>query len=111
MKEVAFLGSSLADLRSFPDSVRQRAGYQLRRIQGGKEPTDWKPMRNIGKGVLEIRIREEGDAFRVIYIAKFEEAVYVLHAFQKKSQKTSKRDLEIIKTRFKQFEKARNGNG
>ena len=72
-----------------------RAGYQLGRVQAGKEPADWKPMPSVGLGVNEIRVREDSGAFRVIYVAKFEEAVYVLHAFQKKAQKTPKHDMTL----------------
>lgn len=91
---------------SFPDEARREAGYQLGFVQLGFEPADWKPMRNIGQGVREIRIHVAGE-FRVLYIAKYEEAVYVLHAFQKKSQKTSKRDVDISKTRFRELERER----
>ncbi|OGA42400.1 MAG: hypothetical protein A3G24_22140, partial [Betaproteobacteria bacterium RIFCSPLOWO2_12_FULL_62_13] len=76
------------------------AGYQLEKVQAGREPADWKPMPSIGVGVNEIRVRE-GGAFRVIYVAKFSEAVYVLHAFQKKSRKTAKPDIELARKRFR----------
>lgn len=79
--------------------AKREAGYQLERVQAGKEPADWKPMPSIGLGVNEIRVRE-GGAFRVIYLAKFQEAVYVLHAFQKKSRKTAKADIELARRRF-----------
>ena len=102
MKPVAWLGDSLERVREFPDAAKHDAGYQLERVQAGKEPADWKPMPSVGLGVNEIRVRE-GGAFRVIYVAKFPEAVYVLHAFQKKTQATSRRDIEIARKRFAQL--------
>lgn len=86
-KDVVFLGSSLADLRGFPDTARREAGYQLDRVQQGLDPTDSKPMNTVGAGVREIRIWVEG-AFRVIFVAKFEEAVYVLHALRENPRDT-----------------------
>lgn len=83
-KPVEFCGSALDDLRDFPLSARREAGYQIDKVQHGEEPDDWKPMKNVGAGVQEIRIRDEAGAFRVIYIAKLKNAVYVLHCFQKK---------------------------
>lgn len=99
-------GSSYKDLLSFPDESRREVGYQLGFVQLGFEPCDWKPMSSIGQGVKEIRIHVEGE-FRVLYIAKYEEAIYVLHAFQKKTQKTPKRDIDIAKTRFRELERER----
>lgn len=99
-KEVEFRGSALDDLRAFPQSARREAGYQLDRVQQGLDPGDWKPMRTIGAGVREIRIKDAG-AFRLVYVAKFEEAVFVLHCFQKKSQKTRKEDLALATSRYK----------
>jgi len=101
-KLIQWLGDSLDQVRTFPANVRREAGYQLERVQGGKEPSDWKPMPSIGLGVNEIRVRE-GSAFRVIYVAKFPESIYVLHAFQKKSQKTAGTDVELAKARFKRL--------
>lgn len=100
MKVLKFRGSALNDLRSFPQSARREAGYQLDKVQNGQAPTDWKPMVTIGNGVQEIRIRDDAGAFRVIYVAKFADGVYVLHCFQKKTQKTSKRDLEMATKRY-----------
>ena len=99
MKPVYWQGDSLERIREFPDEAKREAGYQIERVQAGKEPADWKPMPSIGFGVNEIRVRE-GGAFRVIYLAKFQEAVYVLHAFQKKSRKTTKADIELARRRF-----------
>ncbi len=100
MKEIEFLGDSLKAISEFPKGARQNAGRQLERVQRGQAPLDFKPMPEIGKGVEEIRIREEAGAFRVIYTARMPDAVYVLHAFQKKTQTTSKRDIEIARLRF-----------
>ena len=94
VKPVTFQGDSLDRLRDFPTDVRQQAGQELYRVQMGRDPIDWKPMQTIGAGVREIRLRDASGAFRVIYVAAFADAVHVLHAFQKKSQKTARRDPE-----------------
>ena len=94
-KPVEFRGSSLDDLRAFPLAAKREAGHQLDQVQNGQEPDDWKPMNTVGQGVKEIRIRDAAGAFRVIYVAKFADAVYVLHCFQKKTGKTSKADLDL----------------
>ena len=103
MKPVSFLGDSLDEVRSFPDDARRDAGFQIGRLQLGLDPNDWKPMKTVGPGVSEIRVREASGAYRVIYIATLEDAVYVLHAFRKKTQATSKRDLDLATTRFKEL--------
>lgn len=100
-KLIEFRGRSLQDLRDFPLEARREAGHQLDQVQNGLEPDDWKPMRSIGPGVREIRIREANGAFRVIYIASLAERIYVLHCFQKKSEKTSKADMELASRRFR----------
>ena len=100
MKSVHFVGTSRDDLRQFPDSAQETAGFQLFKVQQGKEPDDWKPMPTVGPGVQEIRVRDERGAFRVFYVAKFEEAVYVLHVFQKRSHKTARADLDLSKSRY-----------
>lgn len=102
-KDLLWRGSSYKDLLSFPDEARREAGYQLGFIQLGFEPSDWKPMSSIGLGVKEIRIHVKGE-FRVLYIAKYKEMIYVLHAFQKKSQKTPNRDMDIAKTRLRELQ-------
>lgn len=107
MKPVRFLGDSLKCLRDFPEDAKQDAGYQLDKVQRGEQPDDFKPMSSIGKGVEEIRIRDESGIHRVVYAARFSEAVYVLHAFQKKSQATTKRDLEIVRERYAQLIRGR----
>jgi phage-related protein len=104
-KPIEFKGSSRDDLRDFPLTARREAGYQLDQVQHGHEPDDWKPMPSIGPGVQEIRIRDAAGAFRVVYIAKFPEAVYVLHCFQKKTQQTRKQDLELAQTRYRELRK------
>jgi phage-related protein len=100
-KPIDFLGSSLDDLRAFPLEAKREAGHQLDQVQNGQEPDDWKPMNTVGQGVKEIRIRDTAGAFRVIYIAKFADAVYVLHCFQKKTEKTSKTDLDLAAKRYR----------
>ncbi len=103
MKELVFLGDSLERLREFPETARKEAGVQLHKVQQGFEPSDWKPMTTVGQGVREIRIREDAGAFRVLYIAKIGEVVYVLHSFQKKTQQTAKRDLDLAAARLRQI--------
>ena len=97
-----FVGSSLDDLRDFPDEARRGAGFELRAVQNGLEPSDWKPIRAVGPGVREIRIYVLGE-WRVIYVAQRNDAVYVLHAFQKKSRKTSRQDIELARQRYRQI--------
>lgn len=103
MKPVRFLGDSLKCLRDFPEDARNEAGYQLDMVQRGEQPDDFKAMPAVGRGVEEIRVTGEGGAYRVIYVARRAEAVYVLHAFQKKTQTTSRRDIDIARKRFAQI--------
>lgn len=105
MKPVSFQGNSLTALRAFPQSARRMAGLQLDRMQRGLDPGNWKPMPTVGAGVREIRVRDAAGAFRVLYVAQFEQAVYVLHCFQKKSAKTSRSDIEIGQQRFRELVK------
>ena len=100
-KTIKWVGSSLEDLRDFPPLAKQRAGYQLQSLEQGDEPDDWKPMPSVGKGVQEIRIACDQGAFRVFYVVNRPEAIYVLHAFRKTTQKTEKRDLDLGKARYK----------
>jgi phage-related protein len=100
-KPVIFIGSAQDDLRAFPASARREAGFQLDQVQHGMDADDWKPMAAIGSGVREIRIRDVTGAFRVLYVAKFADAVYVLHCFQKKTEKTSKPDLDLAGKRYR----------
>jgi phage-related protein len=102
LKPINWLGDSRKAVSEFSDDARRDAGFQLDRVQRGKEPHDWKPMNAIGSGVREIRIHEENE-YRVLYIAKFAEAVYVLHAFTKKTQQTRKEDLELAAQRYRQL--------
>lgn len=104
MKNVQWLGSSRSDLRTFPDAIQAEVGLQLFYLQQGKRPDDWKPMPTVGKGAEEIRVRDSTGAFRVIYYARRAEDIYVLHAFQKKSQQTSLQDLRVAKTRLLEIE-------
>ena len=107
MKPIRFAGDALAGLRAFPQAVRHDAGYQLHRIQCGEQPDDFKPMPDIGKGVEELRVRDAAGAYRVIYTARLADAVYVLHAFQKKTQRTATADIELARKRFKQVTRER----
>ena len=100
MKNIVWRGTSKADWSAFPATVQDDGGYQLDKIQRGEEPSDWKPVPAIGAGVRELRIRDEAGAFRVIYLATRPEGIYVLHAFQKKTQKTVKADLDLATRRF-----------
>lgn len=100
MKDLEFLGNTLDTIKDFPEATRREAGYQLGKVQDGIDPSDWKPMTSIGSGVKEIRIQKEGQ-YRVIYIAKLSDAVYVLHAFEKKTQKTNQHDIDMAKTALK----------
>jgi phage-related protein len=102
MKDIQFCGRSLEILRGFPAVAKREAGYQLDRTQHGLDPIDWKPMPSIGSGVREIRIKHEGQ-YRVIYVAKLADTVYVLHAFQKKTRKTRKQDIDAAKQTLKQL--------
>lgn len=99
-KPLFWLGSSRSDLKAFPLDARRVAGFQLRRVQQGLEPNDWKPMPTVGPGVREVRIHT-GLEHRVFYVAKFTEGVYVLHAFEKRTRKTPKRELELARDRFR----------
>ncbi len=105
-KPLVWLGSSLDDLRAFPDDARQEAGFQLRRVQKGLPPADWKPMATVGPGVIEIRIHTAQE-YRVFYVAKFSEAVYVLHAFNKRTQKTLQRDIQLAQRRYSELMQTR----
>jgi phage-related protein len=111
LKPVHFVGTSREDIRELPDSAQETAGFQLFKVQQGKEPDDWKPMPTVGSGVQELRVRDESGAYRVFYVAKFEEAVYVLHVFEKRSQKTARTDLDLGKSRYADLLKWRREEG
>ncbi|WP_052134815.1 type II toxin-antitoxin system RelE/ParE family toxin [Collimonas arenae] len=100
VKPVCFLGDSLKRLREFPEDARQDTGYQLDKVQRGKQPDDFKPMPSIGKGVEEIRVRDLSGIYRIVYTTRLVDTVYVLHAFQKKTQATPKSDIELARSRL-----------
>jgi phage-related protein len=104
VKPIIWLGDSLERVRDFPEDARRELGYQLHRVQAGAEPADWKPMAGMGHGVHELRVRA-GGAFRAIYVAKLPHAIYVVHAFQKKSAKTARMDLELARRRIAELSK------
>jgi phage-related protein len=99
-KPLQFLGNSYGALCEFPKEVRRMMGGELLLVQLGSMPTDFKPMPSVGKGAYEIRVRRDG-AWRVIYVAKFEAAVYVLHAFQKTTQQTAREDIDLATKRYR----------
>lgn len=99
-KTIVWMGSSLEDVLAFPLTVRKEVGYQLHRVQYGIEPRDWKPFSEVGAGVNEIRVRDISGIYRVMYVAKFDEAIYVLHSFQKKTPLTDKHDKDIARMRY-----------
>ena len=101
------MGSSLDDLREFPRSARRETGFQLDKVQNGEDADDWKPIPTVGSGVHEIRVRDEAGAFRLMYVAKFPEAVYVLHAFQKQTRTTARKDLVLAKDRYQEVQMRR----
>ncbi|HXZ00395.1 MAG TPA: type II toxin-antitoxin system RelE/ParE family toxin [Stellaceae bacterium] len=105
LKRVTFHGDSLDCLRDFPEDARREAGYELYRVQNGLDPNDWKTMSTIGAGVREIRVRDASGSYRVIYIATFADAIHVLHAFEKRTRKTARRDLELAAARLRQLKR------
>lgn len=109
-KEIRWIGSAYDDLCAFPEAPRRAAGHQLGRVQAGLSPDDWKPFDDVGAGTREIRIRDEDGIHRVMYVAKFEEAIYVLHCFQKKTRTTSKHDKAIASSRYKAVVRDRNSS-
>jgi phage-related protein len=100
-KPLQFMGTSHQDLKAFPDEARRDAGFNLDSVQRGLDPENWKPMKTVGVCVNEIRVRDATGAYRVIYLATRPEAVYVLHCFRKKTEKTSQHDIDLAKRRFK----------
>lgn len=102
MKPLRFVGSARRDLSAFPVAVKVRVGHELFMLQVGREPDDWKPMAPVGAGACEIRVRDATGHYRVIYVATFRSAVYVLHAFQKKSEKTAGVDMELARRRYRE---------
>jgi phage-related protein len=109
MKPGRFVGDSRAAFSGFPADARSRAGHELFMVQVGREPDDWKPMPTVGAGVAEIRVRKPSGAFRVIYVAHFENAIYVLHAFQKKTRKTALLDIRLAMRRYREAQEMESG--
>jgi phage-related protein len=107
-RPLVWVGSSLEDLRAFPGRARRQAGYQLRRVQQGLLPDDWRPMRSVGTGVAEIRLRADGE-YRVLYVARFGEAIYVLQAFEKRTRQTAHLDPELGRKRLAEVIRSRRG--
>jgi phage-related protein len=105
-KPLIWLGSSRLAVRAFPKHARQEMGFQLWRVQRGLTPTDWRPMSSVGAGVMEIRVHSGGE-FRLFYVAKFADAVYVLHAFQKKTAKAAQRDTAVAQRRYSELQRLR----
>ncbi|HET6620068.1 MAG TPA: type II toxin-antitoxin system RelE/ParE family toxin [Dongiaceae bacterium] len=103
MKEAIFLGDALKAIRAFPEDARRMAGRQIRRVQRGQDPIDWKPFPTIGLNVREIRIRESGGAFRVIYQATITDIVVIISAFEKKAQKTPQHEIQKARARLAAF--------
>jgi phage-related protein len=102
MRKIAFEGDTRQFIKSMPEAARRRAGYDHDLVQRDREPLNWKPFASVGQGVREIRIRVEGQ-YRIIYVAKFTDRVYVLHAFQKKTQKTRSADIELARQRYREI--------
>ncbi|MGZ2744271.1 type II toxin-antitoxin system RelE/ParE family toxin [Burkholderia stagnalis] len=102
-RPVVFVGSALDDLRAFPLGARREAGHQIDQVQRGQEPDDWKPMNTVGRGAREIRLRDASGAFRIVYVAKFADTVYVLHCFQKKTERTRHADVELAARRYREI--------
>ena len=105
-KPIVWVGTALEDLRAFPDKARSRAGYQLQRVQTGQAPNDWKPMGSVGAGVCEIRVHTDHE-HRVFYVAKYDDAVSVLHAFEKRTRKTRAADIALARQRLRQIPRLR----
>ncbi len=106
VKPLFWLGSSRADVRAFPDQPRRVVGHELFQIQQGLEPSDWKPFGTVGPGVRELRV-QLGGAFRVLYVAKFAEGIYVLHAFEKRTRRTRQADIDLARKRLRDLDRWR----
>ncbi len=102
MKPIVWLGSSRDDVRRFSDAARKDMGFELYQVQRGLDPSDWRPMPSVGPGVVEIRVHAETE-YRLLYVAKFAEAIYVLHAFAKKTRQMPREAVELTRARFKQL--------
>jgi len=106
MKTIKWMGSSYQDVINFPADAKRNAGYNLDRVQRELEPCDWKPMPSVGPGVKEIRIHLNNE-YRIVYVAKYSNAIYVLHAFVKKTQKTEKKYINLAKERLKDIKRSK----
>jgi len=104
MKDLRFVGTSLEDLSRFPAEAKSAAGFDLWQVQSGLDPSDWKPMSGVGIGVREIRIHVGGE-WRSLYVTKFAQAVYVLQAFRKKTQRTPQSDIDLAARRYREIAK------
>jgi phage-related protein len=100
-KEIRWMGTAYQDILKFPVETRKEAGFQLGKVQAGLDPDNWKPFDEVGSGTKEIRIRETTGIYRVMYVAKFEEAIYVLHCFQKKTEATTRNDKDVAEARYR----------
>ena len=100
-KEIRWVGSSYEDLLAFPKEIRREAGFELGKIQSGLDPADWKPFDTVGAGTKEVRLRDASGIYRIMYVSKFEEAIYVLHCFQKKTQRTARQDQLIAEMQYR----------
>lgn len=109
MKPVRFVGDTLQAIRNFPVAAKNKAGYQLERVRRGLDPQDWRPIRPHRRGCADFRVHDESGAFRVIYLATLREAIYLLHAFQKKTQHTARGDIELAARRFRQVDRSTGG--
>ncbi|USX25796.1 type II toxin-antitoxin system RelE/ParE family toxin [Oxalobacteraceae bacterium OTU3CINTB1] len=109
MKKLAFVGDSLKQIRNFAGDAMQDVGFQLHKVQIGEQPDDFKPMPTIGTGVEELRVWDESGTYRVVYTARFQDTVFVLHAFQKKTEQTAQSDIDLAKKRYKQVKEEQNG--
>ena len=105
-KPLVWVGGTLDRLRALPAAARREGGYQLYRVQLGLDPGDWKPMRSVGPGVIEIRIRAGGE-YRVLYVARFAEGIYVLHAFEKRTRQTRQADIELARRNLAEILRSR----
>ena len=100
-KEIVWIGTAYSDFLTFPATAKRDAGYQLHRVQNDLPPENWKIISELGAGVCELRLREDTGIFRVMYVAKFDDAIYVLHCFKKKTQKMTGPDKEVTSARYK----------
>ena len=105
MRKVAWVGTSLEEMQELPKAIRKAVGFQIHLLQEGVDPDDFKPMPSVGSGVYEIRVRNElgQNTGRCFYVVKFKEAIFILHAFEKKKQKTPKANLDKGQERYKEL--------